>query len=63
MSNTFKKQRQTKIGNKIKQKLNNTLRLNFWFLKMIRFLHRCYHPKIMGDIPKTVQTTIDENEK
>ena len=40
----FYKQRQAgKIGRKIKQKLSNTLRLNFCYLKFIRFLHPRYH--------------------
>ena len=43
-----------KLG-KFKQKLSNTLRLNFRYLKIIRFLHPCYHPKIIGDILKNVQ--------
>ena len=30
---------------KIKQMLSNTLRLNFRYLKIIRFLHLCYHLK------------------
>ena len=38
---------ETDIKNqKIKQKLSNTLRLNFCYLKIIRFLHSRYHPKI-----------------
>ena len=37
------KQRQTEIGKKIKQKLSNNLRLNFCYLKIIRFLQ----PKII----------------
>ena len=40
---------------KIKQKLSNTLRLNFWFLKIIRFLHPSYHPKIVQDILKNTK--------
>ena len=63
MSITLKKQRQAKIGNKIKQKLSNTLTLSFWFLKMICFLHPRYHPKKSGEIPKNVQKTSAENEK
>ena len=34
---------------KIKQKLSNTLGLNFCYLKIICFLHSQYHPKIIGD--------------
>ena len=30
---------------KSKQSLSTTLRLNLYFLKIIRFLHPCYHPK------------------
>ena len=30
---------------KSKQSLSTTLRLNLHFLKIIRFLHPCYHPK------------------
>ena len=26
--------------------------MNFWFLKIIRFLHPRYHPKKIGDILK-----------
>ena len=51
----FYEQRQAKNQQKIKQKLSNTLRLNFRYLKIIRFLHLPYHPKIIGDILKTVQ--------
>ena len=32
---------------KIKQKLSNTLRLNFRYLKIIQFLHPHYHIKII----------------
>ena len=40
----FYKQRQAgKIGKKIKQKLSNTPRLNFCYLKFIRCLHPRYH--------------------
>ena len=47
----FYKQCQAEIGKKIKQKLSNTLRLNFLYLKIIHFLHTPYHPRI-GDILK-----------
>ena len=40
---------------KIQQKLSNTLRLNFCYLKIICFLHPRYHPKVIGDILKNVQ--------
>ena len=46
ISNTF-------VSNAM-QKLSNTLRLNFSYSKIIRFLHTCY-PKIIGDILKNVQ--------
>ena len=39
-----------KLAKKIKQKLSNTLRLNFLYLKIIRFLHPRYQPKIIEDI-------------
>ena len=51
----FYKQRQVEIGKKFKQKLGHTLKLNFCYLKIIPFLHPCYHPKIIGDILKNVQ--------
>ena len=52
----FYKQRQAEIDQKKnKQKLSNTPRLNFHYLKIIRFLHPCYQPKIMGDILKYVK--------
>ena len=37
---------------KIKQKLSNTLMLNFHYLKFTLFLHPHEHPKILGDILK-----------
>ena len=37
---------------KIKQKLSNTLRQNFCYLKIILFVHPRYHSKIIGDIIK-----------
>ena len=33
------------------------MRMNFRYLKIIRFLHPRYQPKIVGDIPKNVQKT------
>ena len=39
-------QYQPEIGKK--QAKSNTLRLNFCFLKIIRFLHTCFHSKIVG---------------
>ena len=40
---------------RVKQILSNTLRLNFWYLKIIRILHPRYHPKIIGHILKNSQ--------
>ena len=37
---------------KIKQKLSNTLRINFRFLTIIHFLHPLSYPKILGEILK-----------
>ena len=54
-STLFYKQPQAVPGKKIKEKLSNTLRLNFWFLKIIPFLHPRYHPKITRDILKMYQ--------
>ena len=52
----FYKQRQTEFGKKIKQKLSSsTLRLNFYYLKIVPFFHPRYHPKIIEDILKNVQ--------
>ena len=53
----FYKQRQAEIGKKIKQKISNTLRINFCYFKIIRFPHPRYHPEIIGDILKNVQKT------
>ena len=33
---------------------NNTLRLNFCFLKIIRFLYPCYRSKIVGNVQHNV---------
>ena len=33
------------------------MRLNFHFLKVIRFIHPRYYPKMLGDILKNVQKT------
>ena len=53
----------------IKQKLRNTLRLNFYHLKIIHILHLRYHPKIIGNVLKNKQNnkcvgfqTINHNE-
>ena len=51
ISNTFLSNARLKLA-KIKQKLSNTLKLNFSYLKIIRFLHP---PKIIGDFLKNVQ--------
>ena len=51
----FYKQHQAEIGKKIEQRLSNTLRLNFCYLKIICFLHPRYHPKTLGHILKHVQ--------
>ena len=40
----------TRLGKKAK---SNTLRLNFCFLKIIRFLYPCYRSKIVGNVQKT----------
>ena len=32
--------------------LSNSLRLNFFFFKIVHFLHPRYHPAIIGDILK-----------
>ena len=42
---------------KIRQKLSNTLRMNFWNFKFICFIHPRYHQKIIGDILKNMQKT------
>ena len=45
------------MGQKIKQKLRKTLRLNFYYLKIIHVIHPSYHLKIIGDILKNIQKT------
>ena len=57
ISNIFISKTRLKLTKKTKQKLSNTLRLNFCYLKIIRFLHPGYHPKVIGDILKNVQKT------
>ena len=52
---TIYKQPHTEIGQKMKQMLSNTLRLNFCYLKIIHILHARYHRKIIEDILKNVQ--------
>ena len=54
ISNTFIGDAWLKLE-KIKQKLGNTLRLNFCYLKIVLFSHRCYHSKKIGDILKNEQ--------
>ena len=54
----FYKQRQTEIVKKSGRKLSNTLKLNFCYLKIIRFLHPFCHRKIIGDILINKQKTI-----
>ena len=44
----FRKQK--KNWQKIKQMLSNTLRLNFFFLKIICVLHSRYHPGVVWHI-------------
>ena len=51
------KQWRAEIGKKKKQKLSNTVMLNFCHLKIINFLYPRYHPKTIGDILKNVQKT------
>ena len=53
----FYKQCQAEIDKKNKQKLRNTMRLNFLYLKIIRFLHPRYQTKIIEEILKNVQKT------
>ena len=52
----FYGQHQAEIGKKIKQMLSNTLRLNFYYLKIIHILHPRYHPKTIGHILRNKQT-------
>ena len=40
---------------KIKQKISNTMRLNFCYMEVMGFLHPHYHPKIIEAILKNVQ--------
>ena len=53
INSTFVSNARLKLA-KIKQKVSNTLRLNFCFLKIARFLHPSYHSKrdILGGILK-----------
>ena len=43
---------------KIKQKLSKTLKLNFRYLKIIRFFQPRYQPNIIGNILKNVQKQV-----
>ena len=56
ISNTFISNAPGWNWQKIKQKLSNTLWLNFCYLKIIYFLHPCYHPKIIGDVLNMYET-------
>ena len=47
-----------RLHEKIKQQLSNTLRLNFTWLKIIRFLYPRPHPKMIGDIFKNKQENV-----
>ena len=58
ISNTLISKARLKLAKKIKQKLSNTLRLKFCYLKIIRFIHPRYHPKIIGDILKNLQKLV-----
>ena len=40
------------------QKLSSTPRMNFYYLKIARFLHPCYDPKIIREILKNVQKKV-----
>ena len=51
----FYKEPQAEVGKKIKQILSNTLRLNFFCLKIIHIPHPRYHPKMIGYILKNKQ--------
>ena len=57
-SNTFISNTSCWNWQKIKQKLSNTLRLNFCYLKIMHFVHPRYHSKIIGDIIKNVQKQV-----
>ena len=56
ISNTFVSNTRL-FWHKIKQMLSNNLTLNFYYLKIIRILQLCYHPKIIRRIPKNKQKT------
>ena len=58
ISTPFISKHQAEIGNKIKQKLNNTLRLSFCCLKCLYFLRSCYYPKLIWDILRNVQKRV-----
>ena len=54
ISNTFISYARLKLP-KNRQVLSNSLRLNFCYLKITHFLHRRYHPTIIGHILKNKQ--------
>ena len=53
----FYNQPQAEICKKLKQKLRNTLRVNFSYLKINRILYPRYHLEIIGHNLKNVQKT------
>ena len=55
ISNSFISNARLKLA-KIKQMLSNILRLNNFYLKIIRILHPRYHPKIIGHVLWNKQT-------
>ena len=55
ISNNLISNTRLKLAKKIKQKLSNTLRLNVCHLKIIHFLHSCYHPKLCEMFKKCVK--------
>ena len=48
----FHKQSQAKTKKNPGKMLSNTVKLDFWYLKIIHILDPPYHPKIIGDILK-----------
>ena len=55
ISNTFISNARLKLAKKVKQVLDNTLRLKFWYLKILGILFPRYHPKIIEHILKNSQ--------
>ena len=51
-SNAFISNIMVEISKNIKQKLSNTLRLNFYYLNIIHFLDPYYRPKLTRGILK-----------